>query len=623
LLCAAFMSIYWVFIYFEGELLSPVLLVTLGLVLLCILSRWLDRPTWGHGIAAGVVFGLYALVRANILLFGPCVVAWAGWRARRQRDLRPLVRTAGGFCLGTIIAIAPVTIRNYVAGKDLVLITTNMGINLYVGNNETSTGTYSGLPNLPGMGIENEYHPTIIAGVQRFLGREMKDSEVSSWFADQAVTYMRAHPWRTLKLTAVKAALFWGPEEVANNEVISSEKAHSATLRYLPTFPLVLAAALFGLVQLVVADRKRPAPSESQTAVSLPADPQLDIPILIVLFILASFISYLPFFIAGRYRVPIIPALLLFAAYGLYHLGRLVAQKQYRSVGLYSALLVGLGVATHIHLVPYRPQADQRHLLRATCYRLDGKIDLAIEECRAAIALAPDQEKAHRRLADLLMMQRNYDEAIAQYQRAAQLQPGRFDLQYNLAAAYAEQNDPNRAITHLQQAIRLNPNAAEAHHRLGRLLQQQRRVDEAIASYGQALACRPDYARARRDLAAALLAQDQPTEALGHLRRLLEQNNNDADVLNLMGIALKLTGDPGAAIPYYRRAIALDPNYYLAYSNLGNALLAQGQIDDAIAQYQRALKIKPDYANARRALENALRARASGRPPADPERPSQ
>ncbi|UCD48981.1 MAG: tetratricopeptide repeat protein [Phycisphaerales bacterium] len=606
LLFALFMSIYWVFIYFEGELLSPVLLVSLGLLLLCIQSRWPERPTWGWGLAAGVVFGIYALVRTNILLFGPLVVIWALWRARRHRNIRSLICTGGGFCIGAVLAIAPVTIRNYVAGNDLVLITTNAGINLYVGNNETSTGTYSGVPNLRELGIENEYHPTIIEGVQRFVGRDMKDSEVSSWFVGKAVAYIRTHPWRTLKLLAIKAALFWGPEEVANNKMIGSEKAYSPTLRYLPSFPLVLAAALFGLFQLVVGIRKRAVQSETEPAVSLLTDRQIEMSVLIVCFILASFVSYLPFFIAGRYRVPIIPALLLFGAYGLHRLWCLAIGRQYRAVVLHGALLVGLAVATHVHLVPYRAQGPQRHLLRATCYRLADKIDLAIEECRQAIKVAPEAEKGHRRLGDLLLLQGRYAEAIEHYERAAQLVPGRFDVQCNLALAYTAQGDLDRAIDHFRAGLRLRPEMAEIHYRLARLLQQKGQTDDAIDHLHQAVTLKPDYIQAHRRLALALMSRRQFAEAQTQLRQLLARHPNDPTLHNLLGAALKSSGQIEQAIACYRKALELKPDHYQAHNNLANAFLAQGRLDEAIAHYRKALEIQPGYAEATRNLEHAL-----------------
>lgn len=609
LLFALFMSVYWVFIFFEGELLSPTLLITEGLLLLYLLSLWRDHPAVGWAAAAGVVFGLYALTRSNVLLFGPVVPAWAFWLSRRCGGVRAFLRMAGGFCLAAVLTIAPATIRNYVVGKDLVLITTNGGVSLYVGNNETSTGTYSGIPSLHGLRIENEYYPCVIESVERLVGRKMKDSEVSDWFVDRAVAYMRAHPWQTLKRMAVKAALFWGPVEVPNNKVLSCEKACSPTLRYLPGFPFALAFAVFGLIRLIACASKGPTDPVSQTAPPRPDRGQTETSVLIVLFVLATFASYLPFFIAGRYRVPIIPFLLLFGAYGVQQLGLLIVGKQYRAAAFQVVLLVVLTAAAHVPIVPYEPQPAQRHLLRATCYRLDGQIDLAIQECRTATQLDPNSEEGHRRLGDLLMTRGDYRQAVVHYKQADRLRPGRFDVHYNLATAFGALDDPEQAIEHLRQAVRIQPQSADAHYRLAGLLRRRGQIEEAIASYRRAVECREDHAKARRDLAALLLSQQRPAEAIAPLRWLAEHHAADADVYNLMGIAWKSIGNLDEAIASYRRALDIDPGYYLAHNNLANALAAQGRFDEAAAHYRKALEIKPDYALAQRGLNDILQSR--------------
>ncbi len=606
---ALLMAVYWTFIFFEGELLSPTLLNTLGLLLLYLLSRWTDRPTLRWALAAAIVFGLYAVTRANVLLFGPAVVLWAFWLARRRGEMRSFARTAGGFCLGALLTIAPVTIRNYLAGDDFVLISSNGGISLYVGNNPTSTGTYSGIPSLDGLQIHNEYYPCVIDSVERLVGRKMKDSEVSAWFVDRAVAYMRAHPWQTLKRMAAKAALFWGPVEVPNNKQLAFEKEASPTLRHLPGFPFALALAVYGLAALAVNAKRGAAAPKAQAPVQGSPSPRgsIEIPVLLVLFVLATFASYLPFFMAGRYRVPVIPFLLLFGAYGIDRLGSLIILRQYRSAALEAALLAALTGVAHIQVIPYEPQPAVRHLLRASCYRLADQIDLAIQECRKAIEIDPNSEKGHRRLADLLMMQDDYWQAIAHYQQAARLGPGRFDVQYNLAVALAASGAPDRAIEHLRQAVEIEPGTAEAHYRLADLLRRQNQLEPAIAAYCRAIECRVDYVQARRDLAIALLSQHRSREALVQLRWLRDRLGGQADLYNLMGIAWKQIGNLDEAIASYRQALEIDPAYYLAHNNLANALAAQGNVNEAVAHYRRALQIKPDYAPAHRSLDALLR----------------
>src|SRR5262249_61152375 len=72
--------------------------------------------------AAGLLNGLTAVVIAPALVLVPVLAIaarrWVAW-----------------FLLGVAIAVAPVTLRNWVQGGELVLISFNGGINLYLGNN--------------------------------------------------------------------------------------------------------------------------------------------------------------------------------------------------------------------------------------------------------------------------------------------------------------------------------------------------------------------------------------------------------------------------------------------------------------------------------------------------------
>lgn len=361
---------------------------------------------------------------------------------------------------------------------------------------------------------------------------------------------------------------------------------------------------------LIAGTAKRTSDPESQPAT--PSDGgTAETATLIALFVLATFASYLPFFIAGRYRVPIIPFLLLFGAYRTHELGRAIAAGKYRTVALQAVLLTVLLGAAHIRLVPYEPQPAQRHLLRATCYRLADKIDLAIEECRAATELDPNSEEGHRRLADLLMLGGDPRQAAIHYQHAARLRPNRIEVQYNLAMALVALGDHDRAIDHLRWAVQIQPEAAEAHYRLAGLLRREGQIDAAIASYKQTIECHPDHVRARRDLAALLLSQRQPQEALVQLRWIADRGDASADVHNLAGVAWKLVGSLDEAVASYRRALAIDPDYYLAHNNIANVLAAQGRSDEAIAHYRRALEIKPGYTQAREGLNDILRAQRS------------
>ncbi|HKW51548.1 MAG TPA: glycosyltransferase family 39 protein, partial [Candidatus Eisenbacteria bacterium] len=123
LAAGAIVALYGTLIYFDGELLGVSVTVALQLiaVALAVAAAGVARPgrLWfGAGLAAGAA----SLVTAPTLLFVPIFAAFA----RRRAHL---------VILAAALAIAPVTIRNAVKGGEAVLISTNAGINLYIGNN--------------------------------------------------------------------------------------------------------------------------------------------------------------------------------------------------------------------------------------------------------------------------------------------------------------------------------------------------------------------------------------------------------------------------------------------------------------------------------------------------------
>lgn len=73
LICAACMACYWVFIYFEGELHTPVVHIFLTLCLFNVLGLWLEKDKSSYALGAGALLGMTALFRSNSLLFLPFV----------------------------------------------------------------------------------------------------------------------------------------------------------------------------------------------------------------------------------------------------------------------------------------------------------------------------------------------------------------------------------------------------------------------------------------------------------------------------------------------------------------------------------------------------------------------
>ena len=84
-------------------------------------------------------------------------------------------------------------------------------------------------------------------------------------------------------------------------------------------------------------------------------------------------------------------------------------------------------------------------------------IDLAAEESRTALALAPNSLEAHRARGYVLEVTGNYEDAIAEYQAALAINPNLADLHLALGRNYSALGINDKAVESFTRAIALNP----------------------------------------------------------------------------------------------------------------------------------------------------------------------
>lgn len=593
LLTAAFMAVYWIFIYFEGELNSPPLVIFLVLCAMHFLRLWPKKITVARALVPGLFLGALIVVRPEALLFVPVLLAWAWWVLHRNRAAGRFVAAAAWLLLGVALMIAPVTLRNYIVGKEFVLIATGGGFNFYAGNNELSNGTWPQVDMRKTCGIAIEWGnfdmPVAVRALEKKLGREhMTHSDFSRHFAKRALEYIRGHPRRIARLVGKKAALFWGPGEISNNKVIHFDKLNSRTLRYLPGFPAAVSTFLLGLFLFVV-ELRRSRQQERISPAQAEAQAQAEMSVLFLLYVATCFFAILPFHLAARYRVPIMPFLLLFSAYALCRLGAFFAARDFRRGGLWALAGLGLFGFFSIPLVPYEQNLGQWHHDRALAYRNKGEDDLAIRAFRNAIEANPNSAYYHVNLGAALKQQGDLDGAIRSYRRALQLNPHLALAHNNLGHALYEQGKLDDAIAHYQTAIQENFEMTLAYLNLGVALLDQGKPEEAIDSFAKVIELDPDDRFADYHLARARDRQGRTQEALTHYKRALHLNPSSPGIHNKIAMLLAEQGKRDTAIEHLRRALELDPGFAPAYLNLAVALAESGRFREALDLYAQGL----------------------------------
>jgi tetratricopeptide (TPR) repeat protein len=565
--------------------------------------RFQPDPNW---FALGLAIGGLSLTRENAIVFTAVIAVWSFWHSRRA---------AAAFLAGVAIVIMPVAIRNSAVGGGFYVTTSQFGPNFYIGNNPQSDGSYQSLRFGRGAPEYERQDATEIA--ERALRRKLTPAEVSGYWTDRALDFIASNPGAWLKLVARKAALLVNATEMLDTESQESHAEWSVILR------LASGVGHFGvLVPLAVLGMFVTWPNRTKVTI-----------VYAMLAVYAA--SVILFYVFARYRYPLVPFLVLFAAAAITRAGEAGragkagwarwtrgarvngddgragwkgAAGRKRTIAALTALAPVAVVSNWPLVSSTMNRAVTEHNLGAAL-QSDGRLDEAMAHYRRAIELRPDYAPAYNNLASTLRAAGQVQDAVTTYEHALTLRPDYPEAHYNLANALLDEGHSAAAAEHFQIALTAMPDSADVRNNLGIALSATGRLDEAIADFRKALEVDPDSVKAHRNLGDALMRVGSRVDGLDHLRRAGQLAPTDAGVQYDLGSALLEAGELDEAVPVLRAALRLAPGSVEAHNNLGIALGSQGKLDDAIAEFQQALKLKPDFIDAQRNLAMALKAK--------------
>ena len=417
---------YGPLIYFDARLLPTGLATLLTLVSLLLLMRAGERPTRYVALVAGFALGLASLSAAILASLIPGVAIWLFYRSRK---------TVAPFVLGAVLAIAPATLRNYAIGGDIVPISYNGGVNFYLGNNAHPEQT---LALRPGWEWEELVAWPLREGITR-------PSAKSRFFYRQALEYMQDAPLDYMGLLAAKTAQFWRGHEIERNQEMYYWRTYSSVLagtlwQWGVAFPFGLISPL-ALLGLMVHIRRQ--------GLTLP-----------VLFVLGYSLAVISFFVAARYRLPIVPLLVLFAAYGGSWLYARWRQQPGRQALWPTALLAVLVLLANWDLPPMdgRGRAATYNDL-GNAYLRQGRHELALLKYEQATRLDSTYWQAWFNLGSLRALRGDLHGALPILLNVLEHERERADVWSNVAGVYVELGQYQRAAEVLEQATVAAPRA--------------------------------------------------------------------------------------------------------------------------------------------------------------------
>ena len=176
-----------------------------------------------------------------------------------------------------------------------------------------------------------------------------------------------------------------------------------------------------------------------------------------VLFGMCALTLGLYYFVALRYEVEILPALVLLAVIGIWSLERALAcQPFWRRVARWGyGLLLAFSVAFNLFASVERCAEADNEL--GILVQGAGRVPEAIGHYEQALRLNPDFADAHRNLGNALMQTGRTQEAIGHYEQALRIRPDFFEAHSNLGNALLQSGQDSGGHRTVQTGVATQP----------------------------------------------------------------------------------------------------------------------------------------------------------------------
>ncbi len=282
LLCAFLLALYPHHAYYSIHFLSEPLYTLLLLSATWCLLYPADKLCIGRTILAGVLFGMTALIRPLVLLLMPMIAIWAVLHYRKRWRLAAVSVLI--IAAVQILTMAPWAMRNHRVHGTFMSMTTNGGSTFWGSNNERVLaekalhGGWISTSELPGK-------EELVSSLPTEIARDKKEWELGFQF-------LRTHPGSIPRLLMYKFLRFWNPWLGTPNTLLNLV----VLVSYGALLPFMIIGWVYTFKALVRGSSRE---------------------WLLNFHVFATLIGVFIFWGAARFRVPLVPFLLIYAVLGL------------------------------------------------------------------------------------------------------------------------------------------------------------------------------------------------------------------------------------------------------------------------------------------------------------------
>ncbi|MFA5265598.1 MAG: tetratricopeptide repeat protein [Opitutaceae bacterium] len=500
---AGLICLYGPIVFFNTEILNVALILFLNVFgLLLVVEAW-EAPGSLRWAAAGIVLGLAVLARADVLVF-VLMLPGAILLGQRAFPFRTRLRHAGFAVAGTAILLLAIGLRNRSVDGRFAMLPGNGGMNFYQGNNPEYKTTI-------GIRIAS-WHKLAHMPLAEGVGTEMNELGHGPFYYAKAFRYIKERTGDWLGCVSYKIRVLANGYELPETFDVYTSARYSPILRalawklgpfYFP-FGLMLPVAVWGAW---IARKNRTA-------------------WWCLAYLGAMSVSLLVYWNSTRYRLGIVPVLLLWAALAAQWFWRQLREGNWLALasGTLVVILAGIPVLWPIDHFSKTFNFDAERSAMAGQALMETDPDRGLSLLRQAAAMDPKNCFVHYGLGVGLWNVNQLDEAIVEFTKAVAIDPQYYPAYDYRGKALGRKNQPAQAEKDFRRVLELYPRSYLTHYSLGIALMQQGRVEEAVEHYRIATDINPALADAYNNWGSLLMGQNRLDEALPLFEQVLRIN---------------------------------------------------------------------------------------------------
>lgn len=461
-LSALFMATHFLMIYYDWLIMPVTLIITLSLIITFSLieHRLLVRPR--HWVILGLLIGITILGDGKFLFFLIAVVLWL-WR-KHPRQFKNLLLMA----LSALMILGFCAIRNRIVGGDWVMISAQSGLSLYSGNNPEATGTYVSPEFIRPTHTAQDADQKIVA--EGIVNRSMSAGEISRFWKNKAMDFIRNQPGDFLRLLGKKFTLFFRETEYGHDLDLVFMRDWKRRWDYnalIILFPL----AIIGIAVSIKQWKDRP---------------------FAVMLILCQLAVTLIFFLSTRHRATILPFLILFESVAVFWIIDRIRMRRVTSLIIAAIFFIAFVLMFRPITMGNKIIAFNRYAKAGSVYEQRGDLKQAKENYLRALNIQPFDTITLYNLGNICVQEGDLDKARALYEKVLELCAFHVDAMFNLAYIYEQTGETEKAVNFYKRIMRYQPDMPDTYFRIANIYAGQGDCQKAVPFYHKVMELQPD-----------------------------------------------------------------------------------------------------------------------------------